>query len=328
MSKIAKDLVAWYKIHQRPLPFRENKDPYRVWISEIMAQQTQIDTLLPYYHRWMKEFPTLKALSFADEENLLKAWEGLGYYSRVRNIQRCAKEIIENHQGIFPTQLFDIQNLSGIGPYTASAIASICFETKTAAIDGNVKRVMSRLFRYDESSLKKVFIEKITQTIETWMNDVSPNELTQALMELGALVCTKQAKCSECPISIHCEAYKTQEVHLYPSVKKKTAKKSENLDVVYLINDHQELALTLTHQDALMKGYYRLPLISQCTLYLDSLKKDTELIHVFTHKIWNVSFYTASTTQTQDDFIWVALDQVKTLPLITLHRNYLESKSL
>ena len=321
-------LTQWYQKAHRTLPFRVNQDPYRIWISEIMAQQTQIDTLLPYYERWMLKYPDLKQLSQAPIAELLKCWEGLGYYSRVRNIHQAAQEIQLNYQGIFPSNLAQIRSLPGIGPYTASAIASICFETKTAAIDGNVKRVMSRLFLWDESLLKAEFTQKITTTIETWMLTQQPSILTQALMELGALVCNKQAKCLECPLQNDCLAQQTHQVHLYPSVKEKLAKKIEHIEVIYLMNKQHEIALTLDHSDALMKGYYRFPTLKQVDISLLTLKKESQITHVFTHKLWEVTFFSAQTDLDYPEFKWISKSNLNDIPIITLHRKFLQSKPL
>ncbi|MDP3446303.1 MAG: A/G-specific adenine glycosylase, partial [Ignavibacteria bacterium] len=157
MQYIEHKLVQWYLENKRDLPFRKNQDPYRVWISEIMAQQTQIDTLLPYYNRWMKQYPTLDDLIISDDDDLYRLWEGLGYYSRVRNIKKASLLLASHFNHNFPTNKKEIETLPGIGDYTSSAIASICFNEKTAAIDGNVKRVMSRLFLLDEQEKKKEF---------------------------------------------------------------------------------------------------------------------------------------------------------------------------
>lgn len=321
---IHEKLVKWYLENQRDLPFRQNTEPYRVWISEIMAQQTQIDTLIPYYLKWMDQFPSIQEVATAQPERLLKAWEGLGYYSRVRNIQKAAQQIQEAHQGTFPHQLIDIQKLSGIGPYTASAIASICFDEKTAAIDGNVKRVMSRLFCLN--NLDKTFTVQIQQTIEQWMNDVRPNHLTQGLMELGALVCTKQAKCQVCPLKENCCAYQNQAQLNYPIVEKKMEKKIEKKQII-LISYQEEIALTLDHHDQLMKGYYRLPEYSQVNVEESKLSFDQKLNHVFSHKIWEVEFFTLNVIEKDPKFIWVKTSQLEQYPIITLHRKYLDSKT-
>lgn len=324
MSKLHIDLVHWYSSNKRDLPFRVNQDPYRVWISEIMAQQTQIDTLIPYYERWMNQYPSLNDLYIAEEEDLYRLWEGLGYYSRVRNIHKAALQIKEEHASIFPNTKESIQTLAGIGDYTAAAIASICFNEKQAAIDGNVKRVMSRLFLLDETSLKKDFNKQIKDKIETWMDDVSPGDLTQALMELGALVCTKQAKCEQCPIRAHCLAFQNDVVHAYPKVAKQLSKQTEQIDVVLLLNENYEFALSLDHTDSLMQGYYRLPTLSQVKNI--EYEKDVTLKHVFSHKIWEVNFHIAKATQIEG-FKWVSYAESLKLPIITLHRKWLKQKA-
>lgn len=324
MSKLHIDLVHWYNSNKRDLPFRVNQDPYRVWISEIMAQQTQIDTLLPYYERWMNQYPSLNDLYIAEEEDLYRLWEGLGYYSRVRNIHKAALQIKEEHASIFPNTKESIQTLAGIGDYTAAAIASICFNEKQVAIDGNVKRVMSRLFLLDETSLKKDFNKQIKDKIETWMDDVSPGDLTQALMELGALVCTKQAKCEQCPIRAHCLAFQNDVVHAYPKAAKQLTKQTEQIDVVLLLNENNEFALSLDHTDSLMQGYYRLPTLSQVKNI--EYEKDVTLKHVFSHKIWEVNFHIAKSTQIKN-LKWVSYAESLKLPIITLHRKWLKQKA-
>ena len=324
MSELHIDLVHWYNLNKRDLAFRANQDPYRVWISEIMAQQTQIDTLLPYYERWMNQYPSLNDLYIAEEEDLYRLWEGLGYYSRVRNIHKAALQIKEEHASIFPNTKESIQTLAGIGDYTAAAIASICFNEKQAAIDGNVKRVMSRLFLLDETSLKKDFNKQIKNKIETWMDDVNPGDLTQALMELGALVCTKQAKCEQCPIRANCLALQNDVVDVYPKAAKQLTKQSEQIDVVLLLNENNEFALSLDHTDSLMQGYYRLPTLSQ--VKIAEYEKDVTLKHVFSHKIWEVNFHIAKSTQIEN-LKWVSYAESLELPIITLHRKWLKQKA-
>lgn len=324
MSKLHIDLVNWYKHNKRNLAFRVNQDPYRVWISEIMAQQTQIDTLIPYYERWMRQYPSLTELIGAKEEDLYRLWEGLGYYSRVRNIQKAALQIQNEHQSVFPNTKEAIQTLAGIGDYTAAAIASICFNEKQAAIDGNVKRVMSRLFMLDEIVMKKDFTLQIKEKIETWMEDVNPGDLTQALMELGALVCTKQAKCDQCPVKSYCLAKQNDVVNDYPRAAKQLIKQTEKIDVVLLLNERHEFALTMDHSDTLMQGYYRLPTLQQVNI--TEFKKDVTLRHVFSHKIWEVNFNIAKGRHS-DAFMWVSFEESLKLPIITLHRKWLKQKA-
>lgn len=322
--QIEHKLVQWYLENKRELPFRKNQDPYRVWISEIMAQQTQIDTLIPYYERWMNQYPTLDDLSIAEDEDLYRLWEGLGYYSRVRNIKKAATMIKQDFNHTFPTSKVEIESLPGIGDYTSSAIASICFNEKTAAIDGNVKRVMSRLYTLDENLDKKHFYTFVKTKIEEWMNHVEPTHLTQALMELGALICNKPAKCEQCPLQSNCEAFKTQTVEDYPKPSKQLTKKEETIDIVLCMNQNNQFALTLDHNDKLMSGYYRLPRLDQFN-QIDTIF-DKSIKHVFSHKIWNVNFYISESNEKNPNFIWVTKKESETLPIITVHRNYLKEK--
>jgi A/G-specific adenine glycosylase len=324
MQNIEHKLVQWYLEHKRELPFRVNQDPYRVWISEIMAQQTQIDTLIPYYERWMSKYPTLNDLVISEDDDLYKLWEGLGYYSRVRNIKKASILLANEFNLIFPTNKKDIETLPGIGDYTSSAIASICFNEKTAAIDGNVKRVISRLFCIEETDDKKLFNNFTKSTIESWMNNVEPTHLTQALMELGALICNKPAKCEICPLNKECKAYITDTVKLYPIANKQLVKKEENIDVLYIVNKENKFALTLEHNDKLMNGYYRLPRVDQIESV--NITFDKTIKHVFSHKIWNINFYKSNTDTISNNLIWVTKKESETLPIITVHRSYLKEK--
>lgn len=325
---IENKLVAWYHLNKRPLLFRNNQDPYRIWISEMMAQQTQMDTVLPYFKRWIERFPDLKACALASETDILQAWAGLGYYSRARNIHKTAQLIYHQHQGQFPTKAEQLKALPGIGPYSAAAIASICFLEPVAAIDGNVKRVMSRLFLWDETQSKKTFENNIRQTITQWMKMHSPADVTQAIMELGALVCVKQARCQQCPLKEHCAAYKTDQVHAFPKVVPKKAKTIENIEVVCLIHSDQTIAFTLQASDNLMQGYYRLPTRQQINLDIQNLEFVSQTQHVFTHKIWNINFFTATCTKKDTSFIWMRRDQLNDIPIITAHLKWLNDEAL
>jgi A/G-specific adenine glycosylase len=312
-------LQAWFNQNQRDLPFRLNKDPYRVWISEIMAQQTQIDTMIPYYERWMIKWPTIKALSEASENDLLKAWEGLGYYTRVRNIHKAAQQLSQNDY-IFPTELDKIRALPGIGSYTAAAIASICFETKCVAIDGNVNRVVSRLYEFKDELGSPALLNKVSKKMEDWMSSATPSIFTQAMMELGALVCTtKNPKCALCPLNEDCLSYKNLNTQDYPN-KKLTKKKPEHRKIILLMKHKDQLALTQRHQDTLMKGYWRFPETQE-------IPKDVLFIgshhHVFTHLIWDLDFYLLE-TQKNSDFQWFSSEEIEVLPLITAHRVFFE----
>lgn len=199
-------LLGWFGKHARPLPWREDYAPYRVWISEIMLQQTQMERGVEYFRRWMLRFPDVASVAAADEDALLKAWEGLGYYSRVRNLAQAARQIMDEFGGEFPRRLEDIRRLPGVGPYTAAAIASIAFNADVPLADANVNRVFSRLFDVDEPLNKTATRRRIAALAEDLLPRGQAREYNQALMEFGALLCRKKPDCAACPLPQLCEA--------------------------------------------------------------------------------------------------------------------------
>jgi A/G-specific adenine glycosylase len=203
----SRELLTWYRRIKRDLPWRMNQDPYRVWVSEIMLQQTRVDTVIPYYERFMSKFPTVRALAEAPEPEVLKCWEGLGYYSRARNLQAGAREVVERYGGVVPDDKTAVAGLKGVGPYTTGAIMSIAFNRPEPAVDGNVMRVLSRYFCLEEDIAKpatRIGIEKLATSL---IPEGAAGDFNQALMELGALVCTPKApSCLPCPVMEHCAA--------------------------------------------------------------------------------------------------------------------------
>lgn len=255
-------LLSWYDREKRLLPWRENTDPYRVWVSEIMLQQTQVVTVIPYFHRFMEWFPTITDLAEADEDRLLKAWEGLGYYSRVRNMQVAAKEMVANYDGQMPDTIDAILSLKGIGPYTGGAISSIAFERPEPAVDGNVMRVYSRLFCISDDiavpKTRKVFEKKVRETIA----HERPGDFNQALMDLGSGICTPTSpKCDECPLMEICGAYQAQTMTEYPVKTKKV--KAVPLYYVGLAIQNQSGAYLLEQRpkDGLLANLWTFPLL-------------------------------------------------------------------
>ncbi|MDA3973516.1 A/G-specific adenine glycosylase [Enterococcus thailandicus] len=236
-KEFQEEFVTWYEREKRNLPWRYNRDPYRIWISEIMLQQTRVDTVIDYFYRFMEWFPTIEELANAPEEKLLKAWEGLGYYSRARNIQAAAKQIMSEFGGEMPQTVAEISSLKGIGPYTTGAIASIAFDLPEPAIDGNVMRVVSRLFCIEEdiakASTRKVFDEAVRSIID----EEHPGEFNQAFMDLGSAICTPTSpKCEICPIQSFCLANKRGIQTNFP-VKTKKAKPKDVYYVAAAIQD-------------------------------------------------------------------------------------------
>lgn len=201
------DILAWYHHIKRDLPWRKNHDPYRIWVSEIMLQQTRVDTVIDYYNSFMEKFPSVEILANAPEEEVLKSWEGLGYYSRARNLQAGAKMVMELYNGIIPQDRTAVASLKGIGPYTCGAIMSIAFNEPVPAVDGNVMRVISRYFCLEDDIAKSSTRINIEKIVETMIPEGEARYFNQALMELGALICTpKSPGCLICPVMEHCEA--------------------------------------------------------------------------------------------------------------------------
>ncbi len=232
--QLQKNLLAWFHRNQRPLPWRKKYQPYEVWVSEIMLQQTQVETVLPYYHRWMKLFPDIKTLAKSDEKKVLKAWEGLGYYSRARNLHETAKKIVREFDAVFPEEFETILSLKGIGRYTAGAIASIAFNDNRPIVDGNILRVISRIYAID----KPIDVEKNKALFWKLQQRLIPKGrarfFNQALMELGALVCIKQnPACLICPIRQFCKAGKNGRPEDYPVKNKR--KKMVKVEAVALV---------------------------------------------------------------------------------------------
>lgn len=255
------DFLSWYQQEKRNLPWRYDQDPYRIWISEIMLQQTRVDTVIDYFYRFMEEFPTIQELADAPEDKLLKVWEGLGYYSRARNLQTAAKQIIAEFDGVFPTAVEAIRSLKGIGPYTAGAISSIAFKIPEPAIDGNVMRVVSRLFCIEadiaKASSRKVFDEAMRKII----SQNQPGEFNQALMDLGSSICTPTSpQCESCPIRNYCQAYQEKRQTDFPVKSKKQRPK----DVYYIAgiieNQQQEFFLQRRPESGLLANMWLFPL--------------------------------------------------------------------
>ena len=222
MQTLSAVLLNWYKKNKRNLPWREGKDAYRVWVSEIMLQQTRVETVIPYYKKWLQKFPTLTGLAQASEEEVLLLWEGLGYYARVRNMHRTAKILVEQSDGIFPHSPEALRKLPGIGEYTANAIASICFHIPVAALDANGKRIFARLLDLDQPVSNKQAKKKIEQFAMNLLEKVNAGDFNQAIMDLGSSICVSLVpKCQSCPLTTFCSAYEQKTQSLRPVLKKK-----------------------------------------------------------------------------------------------------------
>lgn len=222
-SQFVPILLRWFAAAMRPLPWRENYEPYSVWISEIMLQQTQMERGVRYFNAWMARFPTLRSVAEADESDILSAWEGLGYYSRARNLHTAAKQVMEKHGGEFPQSVDAIRRLPGVGEYTAGAIASIAYNQPEPAVDANVMRIFARLCDIEAPPSDKAAKAFITDMVASLMPVDAPRLFNQALMEFGALVCGKKPQCEACPTQSFCEAYRQGTVSIRPDKKRVAA---------------------------------------------------------------------------------------------------------
>lgn len=254
-------LIHWYEKNARVLPWRNTKDAYCIWISEIILQQTRIEQGLPYYHRFIEAFPDVHSLYQASEDQVLKLWEGLGYYSRARNMKFAAQQIVELHQGIFPSNYKDIIALKGIGPYTAAAVASMAFDLPYAVVDGNVFRVLSRYFGIEipiNSTLGKKEFDILAQKSLIKSRAATYN---QAIMEFGALFCKpKNPDCEQCPLVNSCASFASQKVDILP-IKLKTIKIKERYLNFILLSNGKEILIERRIHENIWKGLYQLPLI-------------------------------------------------------------------
>ena len=257
---LSRRLLGWYKHNQRSLPWRKTGDPYRIWISEIMLQQTQVDTVIPYYHRFLKTFPTVTALARAPLQDVLKTWENLGYYSRARNIHAAAKEIVEKFGGKIPDNLEEIKTLPGIGEYTAGAILSIAYGKSLPAVDGNVRRILCRVFAI-RKPVDDVQEQKQLQKLAASQIPIKhPGDFNQALMDLGATICKpKNPDCSRCPIGNLCQARRHDFQNILPITKKTPAIPHRQAAAAVIRNSKDMLLVVQRPASGLLASLWKLP---------------------------------------------------------------------
>ena len=295
-------LLSWYKAYKRDLPWRGNPTPYRVWVSEIMLQQTRVEAVKEYYARFMQALPTVEDLAACEEEKLLKLWEGLGYYTRARNLQKAAKILVSVYGGEFPSDKKELEALPGIGSYTAGAIASIAFGQPVAAVDGNVFRVAARL-EENPTPINKPAYRKY---LEERLSSVYPAEgelcaaFTQSLFELGALICKPQSPdCEKCPLNGVCRAYQHGTQTQFPVMPEKKGKRQENV-AVFLIETPEGFCIRRRTQGVL-KGMNELPsevlfdgetpekILNEWGMYAFTEVKREKFVHIFTHIRWDIT---------------------------------------
>ena len=260
LKRLPVPLVNWFRSNKRDLPWRDHPDAYQVWVSEIMLQQTRVEAVKPYYARFLQALPDVEALAGADEDELLKLWEGLGYYNRVRNMQKAARQIMTDYSGEFPHQYEEIRKLKGIGSYTAGAIGSFAFGIPKPAVDGNVLRVVSRITGSDEDIMKQSVRRKIEEQLEAVIPEGEAGDFNQGLIELGAIVCVPngEPKCRECPVSFCCQAHREGRETELP-VRKKAASRRIEKRTVLIFRDGETRGIRKRPEKGLLAGLYELP---------------------------------------------------------------------
>ena len=253
------DLLAWYERHRRELPWRRTSDPYKIWVSEIMLQQTQVSTAQPYYERFIAAYPTVHDLAAAPLDDVLKLWEGLGYYARARNLHRAAQIVVEDHEGQLPRSREELLTIPGIGPYTVGAILSIAFGQPEPALDGNVRRVMSRVLLIEDDPQRPQAEREILNELRQLISAEAPADFNQALMELGATLCTPTSpKCLICPVSDPCQARKAGRQSELPVKRKRASRPHHHVAVGFIWHDDR-LLISRRPSDGLLGGLWELP---------------------------------------------------------------------
>ena len=331
-------LLAWYDRNKRDLPWRKTKDPYAVWISEIMLQQTRVAAVLPYYERWMRELPDVYALAAVEEERLMKLWQGLGYYSRARNLRKAAGMIVSEYGGQFPDTVEELLKLPGVGEYTAGAVASIAFGRKVSAVDGNLLRIAARMENVRGNILDGSVKKEIRAMLEEALPEDRPGEFNQAMMDLGATVCLPNGKplCEICPIAGFCEARRLGIEQELPVREKKTARRREEM-TVYLFLREGRVALRKRGEGGLLAGLWEFPHVSGYredaaageplevwNLTATDWKKKIEAKHIFTHVEWHMIGYLLTVKgEGGEDFLWADRAELERLAVPAAFKKYL-----
>lgn len=314
IEKINQPLLAWFQAEHRSLPWREEPTSYRVWVSEIMLQQTRVEAVKPYFEKFLKELPTVQDLAECSEERLLKLWEGLGYYNRVRNMQTAAKGVMEYYHGELPADYEELLKLKGIGHYTAGAIASIAFGIPVPAVDGNVLRVLTRVTMDDTDIMKQSFKTQMESALKEAMPKDAASAYNQALMELGATVCVPNGAplCEECPLKGLCLA-KEQNVQMNYPVKTKLKKRRIEKKTVLVIQDGNKVVLRKRPKEGLLAGMYEFPnlegylkekevlsYVREMGLVPVRIQKIEPTKHIFSHIEWHMNGYIIKVAQLEE----------------------------
>ncbi|MEZ3436698.1 MAG: A/G-specific adenine glycosylase [Lachnospiraceae bacterium] len=339
----ADDIIEWYRKNKRALPWRDTKDAYRIWVSEIMLQQTRVEAVKPYYDRFLKELPDVKALSEAEEDKLLKLWEGLGYYNRVRNMQKAARQIMIDYHGEFPHTYEEICSLTGIGSYTAGAISSFAYNLLQPAVDGNVLRVIARITGDDRDIMKQSTRKSMEEMLKKVMPEGAPGDFNQGLIELGALMCVPngEPKCGECPAFMYCEARIQGRIGELP-VRQKAKKRRVEKRTILVFRDQDKIAISKRSGRGLLAGLYELPgteghlTPDEVTAYCKEIglmpvqiRSLGEAKHIFSHIEWHMTGYVVLVDELEKtnkkDYLFVRPEEIKeTYPIPSAFERYMQ----
>ena len=335
-------LLPWYDANKRELPWRQGNNPYHIWLSEIMLQQTRVEAVKGYYARFLQTLPDISSLAQADDELLHKLWEGLGYYSRVRNLKKAAQVIMERHDGRFPEEFEQILALPGIGPYTAGAIASIAFNAPKAAVDGNVLRVASRLMEDATPIDAPAFRKKVQQALEQ-VYPQRAGDFTQALIELGATVCGPNWKprCVECPCREFCGGALHNTAEDYP-VKSPKKEKRQEKRTVFILSCQNQYALHKRPDEGLLAGLWEFPnesgwlepeqavaAVEQMGLAPRHIFRQLERHHIFTHIRWEMRGFYMEVAEPAGEFTWLTPERIeRAAALPTAFRQFWEDRDV
>ncbi|MGN1419878.1 MAG: A/G-specific adenine glycosylase [Acutalibacteraceae bacterium] len=339
-------IIRWYQKNKRLLPWREDASPYHVWLSETMLQQTRIETVIAYYKRFLSQLPTVEALAQADDEKLMKLWEGLGYYSRVRNLKKAAQMIVTSYGGKLPDTAQELLKLPGIGEYTAGAIASIAFGQPEPAVDGNVLRVIMRLTACDDDITQAKVKKNVTALLrEIYPSGKDASDLTQGIMELGEVVCVPngEPKCTVCPLNSVCRAHLTEKTACYPVRSEKKKRQSKDI-TVFMLFCGDKVALHRRADSGLLAGMWEFPnaeehmtkeeaqrFLQQQGIVLTSCEPCGKAKHIFTHIEWHMNGYRVECQTESAQFEWKTAEEITqnyALPsAFRFYRKLLENKS-
>lgn len=335
MDKLSSALLDWYKSVRRDLPWRRSEDPYHIWVSEIMLQQTRVEAVIPYYNKFVERYPDMGTLAVAPEDELISTWQGLGYYSRARNLQRGVREVLSSYGGKLPDQLDQVRALPGIGPYTAGALLSIAYGKKEPAVDGNVLRVISRLFDIREPVQQTSTQRRIEETVRQLIPDNQPGEFNQALMELGALLCIpRNPRCGECPLQEICRA-RLAGVQCDLPVRRPPTRQAVIHVWTGILGRQDKILVRPRPNKGLLAGMWECPSVERASALADEetmekallaeflkydqqvrlLERWQQVTHEFSHRQWIVSVWRCKASKATDilkgDARWISLQEAE-----------------